>query len=326
MYFYILSYIMRQQVSIFTAHTFNCMTQIQKYTWLINTLRNAGRLSYQEISARWERNFMFSEGNPLPRATFNRWREDIRNLFQIEISCQRTAGNLYYIENPDAIEDDAVGKYILDSISAGNLIYENRSLKDRIVIDCKPSGYNHLPYILSAMKENRSIKMTYQSFEDSSPNVFLFEPYCVKLFENRWYVLGRNLKRNVLLCYGLDRILDLTIEENRFKIPQSFSADKFYHNLYGIVSEKDKPKRIVLRAYGNHAKYLASLPLHHSQQTLEKTEEYTDFELFLVPEYDFIMRLLHDGALIEVLQPLSLRKAMKGWITDMYELYEDTEK
>lgn len=158
------------------------MTQIQKYTWLIDTIRNTGEMSYKEISDRWERNVMYSDGNPLPQATFNRWREDIDEIFNIRISCRRSVGNLYYIENPEAMEADEVRKYILDSVSAGNLISENISLKDRIIIDRKPSGYNYLSDILTAMKDNRTVRLTYQSFEQAKPDSFAFEPYCVKLF------------------------------------------------------------------------------------------------------------------------------------------------
>ena len=47
------------------------------------------------------------------------------------------------------------------------------------------------------------------------------------------------------------------------------------------------------------------------------------FELYLAPTYDFVMRLLHVGAMIEVVSPDSLRKTMKGWISDMYNLYKN---
>ena len=302
------------------------MRQIQKYTWLINTLHNSKGLSFEEISDYWAKNTMLSDGNSLSRATFNRWRDCIEAIFHIRISCKRKSGNRYYIDNPEALEGDEVRRYILDSIAMGNLIYENLSLTDRIIIDKRPSGYTYFSPMLAAMKENRMVTMTYQSYEDSYPRTFRFEPYCVKLFENRWYALGRDLQSNRLLCYGLDRILNMVLEDVHFRVPDSFSADKFYQHLYGIVSTlTHKPQSIIIRAYKKHAKYLESLPLHHSQTKVSETNEYADFELFLVPEYDFIMRLLHDGALVEVLKPMSLRKAMKGWISDMYDLYEDTE-
>lgn len=68
---------------------------------------------------------------------------------------------------------------------------------------------------------------------------------------------------------------------------------------------------------------LKPLPLHHSQRVLEDNGEYADFELFLAPTYDFVMRLFHVGAMIEVISPTSLRKTMKGWISDMYNLYKN---
>ncbi len=35
------------------------------------------------------------------------------------------------------------------------------------------------------------------------------------------------------------------------------------------------------------------------------------------------MKLLQVGAMIEVISPASLRKTMKGWISDMNELYKN---
>ncbi len=68
---------------------------------------------------------------------------------------------------------------------------------------------------------------------------------------------------------------------------------------------------------------MMSLPLHHSQQLVEDCGEYADFELYLVPTYDFVMKLLHVGGMIEVLHPASLRRAMKGWISEVNELYKN---
>lgn len=67
---------------------------------------------------------------------------------------------------------------------------------------------------------------------------------------------------------------------------------------------------------------MQSLPLHKSQKLLCDEGGYADFELYLAPTYDFIMKLLHTGAMIEVLEPASLRKTIKGWISDMYQLYK----
>ena len=300
------------------------MLQLQKYTWLIETIRKAGKISLEEISDRWERNKDLSDYKPLSRATFNRWRDAILSQFGIIISCQRAGGYLYYIENPEDIDEDELKKWMLDSFAVSNLISENLSLKDRILISQIPSARNHLATLLEAMRENRVVTITYCGFNKSESHKFPIEPYCVKLFENRWYVLAHNTRYDDCRIYGLDRIEDLEITAEIFKIPKDFSAKDYFSDYYGIVTEKNtKPQQIVLRVYRSHVPYVQSLPLHRSQRLLEDKGEYADFELFLAPTFDFIMRLLSAGAMIEVISPVSLRKTMKEWVSGMYNLYKN---
>lgn len=300
------------------------MIQLQKYTWPIDTIRRAGKISFEEISERWERNKDLSDYRPLSRATFNRWKDAIFSQFGIIISCQRAGGYLYYIENPEDIDEDNLKKWMLDSFAVGNLIGENLSLKDRILVNQVPSARDYLAALLEAMKENRTVTITYCAFGKTKSYTFCIEPYCVKLFENRWYVLAHNVQYDDIRIYGLDRIEDLKVEDRTFKLPKDFSASDFFSSYYGIVTNMNiNPERIVIRAYKDHIPYINSLPLHHSQKLLEDNGEYADFELYLVPTYDFVMRLLHVGAMIEVVSPVSLRKTMKGWISDMYNLYKN---
>lgn len=300
------------------------MSQLQKYIWLIDTIRRAGKISLEEISGRWERNKDLSDYKPLSRATFNRWKDAIFSQFGIIISCQRAGGYLYYIENPEDIDEDELKKWMLDSFAVSNLISENLSLKDRILVTQIPSARNHLATLLEAMKENRVVTITYCGFNKSQSHSFPVEPYCVKLFDNRWYVLAHNVRFNDCRIYGLDRIERLEVTDETFKLPEDFSASEYFSDYFGIVIDKDiRPQRIVIRAYDEHIPYMKSLPLHRSQRLLEENDGYADFELFLAPTYDFVMGLLHVGTMMEVMSPASLRKTMKEWVSEMYEMYEN---
>lgn len=300
------------------------MNQLQKYTWLIDTIRRAGKITHKELSDRWSRNKDFSDGNELHRATFNRWRDAIFEQFGIIIDCQRVGGYLYFIANPEDINEDKLKKWMLDSFAVGNVIGENLSLKGRILVDEIPSGRDHLTTILEAMKENHVVDITYRPFKKSHGYTFPIEPYCVKLFENRWYVLAHNVHYDDIRLYGLDRVESAEATDETFILPKDFDAADYFVNAYGIVSSSDvKPERILIRANEDHKHYLKSLPLHHSQRLIEDYGEYADFELYLSPTYDFIMKLLQVGPMIEVIRPASLRKEMKASISDTYELYKN---
>ena len=299
------------------------MNQLPKYTWLIEIIRRAGKISHKDLSDKWLSHKQLSDCRPLHRATFNRWRDAIYDQFGIVIECQKTGGYLYYIANPEDIDEDKLKKWMLDSFAVGNVIGENMALKGRILVDEIPSGRDHLTTILEAMKDNRVICITYHPFKKSQGYTFPIEPYCVKLFENRWYVLGRN-NRGEIKIYGLDRIENVEVTSEKFKLPSDFEADDYFLATFGIViGTGEKPEKIIIRADEDHKHYLKSLPLHHSQRLIEDAGEYADFEIFVAPTYDFIMKLLQGGSKIEVIEPAHLRKTMKSWLQDMYELYKN---
>lgn len=301
------------------------MTQLPKYSWLIETIRRAGKISHKDLSEKWELNKELSDYKPLHRTTFNRWREAIAADMGIVIACQRKGGYLYYIENPEVIDENQVQKWMLDSMAVSNIINDNLSIKDRILVEAVPSGHDHLTAIMEAMKESRTLMITYKPFNKSESYHFPIEPYCVKLFEGRWYVLAHNIRYDDTRIYGLDRIEEAQMTEDMFKLPKDFSAADYFSNYYGIYTgdHDQSPERVIIRANRNHKHYMMTLPLHHSQQLIEDCGEYADFELYLVPTYDFVMKLLHVGGMIEVMQPASLRRAMKGWISEMNELYKN---
>lgn len=127
--------------------------------------------------------------------------------------------------------------------------------------------------------------------------------------------------------YGLDRIENIEDTGETFEMPKEFVASEYFAKYYGVVTDKSvEPERIVVRAYGDHKEYMKSLPLHHSQSLIEDHGEYADFELYLAPTYDFIMKLLQMAAMIEVVSPKELRAEMRAWIEEMYELYKDDNK
>ena len=299
------------------------MTQYNKYRWLIDTIRRAGKISFKELSKRWEEDKNMSGYQPLHRGTFNRWRDSIEKIFGIKIECQPSGGFVYYIKNAEDIEEDKLKQWMYDSLSLGNLISENLYMKDRILVSEVPSGHNHLQELLRAMKENRKVNLIYKPFKTMDKSDWLIEPYCVKLFDNRWYILGMTSEGD-LQVFGLDRVVALEISEDTYKLPKNFDASEYFSNYYGIVVDENvKPQRIILQANKQSKEYIKSLPLHHSQKLIEESEYYADFELYLAPTYDFVMKLLQHGAMVEVLKPESLRQTLKGWIKDLNELYEN---
>ncbi|MDO4163515.1 MAG: WYL domain-containing protein [Bacteroides sp.] len=292
-----------------------------RYIWLVDTIYRTGRITFEEINERWVRTEM-SGGKEIPLRTFHNHRQAIEDVFDINIECNKKGGYYYYIENREDMERGGVRNWLLNTFAVNNLINESHKLKNRILFENIPSGQKFLTSIIEAMRDNQVLQITYQSFERSEPSVFNIEPYCVKVFRQRWYVVARAPYYDAIRIYALDRMLALSLAGEEFEYPDTFDSQVYFNSSYGIiVDEEYDVERVRLRVYGNQCKYIRALPLHHTQQEVETTEEYADFEYLLRPTYDFCQEVLSHGSSMEVLKPDWLRQDVQETVEGMMHLY-----
>ncbi len=274
---------------------------INKYVWLVETIYKAKRITFEEINEKW-RNDEISEGIELPLRTFHKWRIAVEEMFGLIIECERKGGYHYYIANAEELKTGDIRNWLLNTISVSNLLIDNLYMKERILLENIPSGQEYLADIIEGMKKGQCINMTYQSYWRDESNTFIVEPYCVKLFKQRWYVAARSPYYNKVMIYSLDRILHLELlNDERFKMPDSFNPTEYFEEYYGVIIDDDLDvEKVKLKVSAGQANYLRSLPLHHSQQEIQQTGEYSIFELKIRPAYDFIQEILLHGEDVEV--------------------------
>lgn len=292
-----------------------------RYIWLIDTINRHGHISFKEISYLWAHSPINKLGeNYLPERTFHNHREAILDTFGIEIKCDRSLG--YYIANSEDMEEDGIRRWLLESLSMNNLLNESRDMRDRIIFEEIPSSQRWLTAIVNAMRDNKTIEMTYQSFNRAEPTSFKAHPWCLKLFKQRWYLLARSEVYKEPRIYALDRIRAVSETQNALKIPKKFKADEFFSHYFGIIVDDCQPETIQLKVEASQVKYYKSLPLHSSQREISSTDEYTIFEYKLVPTFDFEQEVLSKGPWVEVLAPESFRDVIHADIKAMLEHYE----
>ena len=303
------------------------MNIINKYVWLVETIYRAHKISFEDINRKWLDDEDFSEGVELPLRTFHKWRIAVEEMFGLVIENEKRGEYRYYIENEDVITKGGMRSWMLNTISTSNLLLENRSLSDRILLEDVPSGREYLQPIIDAMKKNHLIHFTYYNYWRDDYRQHCVEPYCVKLFRQRWYMVGKMLGANVVLIYSLDRMSEFRKSERTFKYPDDFDGEYFFKDCYGIIAgDGTKCEHIVLKVSAGQANYMRDLPLHQSQRETEQTDEYSIFELDIRPTFDFQQEILWNGEDVEVLKPVWLRKEIAGKIKRMWNKYKEDKK
>ena len=278
---------------------------INRYVWFVTTIYNRGPISLEEIQHRFE--LHFGRGEELSERQFHRYTDAVEELFDIEIKYSRTQRG-YIVADREGIDNMGVRKWLIQTFSVNNILHESQDLKNRILLENVPSGQQHLTTIVDAMRESVALSMTYHSFHREESSTFEVEPYCVKLFEQRWYMFGKSEGYDELRLYALDRIKALEPTERKFKLPKKFDAAKFFEDYYGIIigDEDFDIEPVALKVDSWQSKYLRTLPLHHTQVEVERNEEYSIFEYRLCPSFDFRKKILSMGATTEVLAPAEL--------------------
>lgn len=281
-----------------------------KYIWLVDTIYRAGKITFEEINERWLRSNL-SEGEDIPLRTFHNWRKAVENTFDININCNRKAGYYYYIENAEDLEKGGIRNWLLNTFAVNNLINESHHLKNRILFENIPSGRKFLTPIIEAMRDNLEIELLHKSYWYDEPRTYIVQPYCIKVFKQRWYVVGFCKERNALRIFSLDRIQKLNTLDTKFIVPKDFDGNDYFEDCFGIIADDDVSVEIIrIKVYGMHVQYVRALPFHHSQVEIETNNEYSIFELKMKPTFDFKQELLSRGADIEVLSPLFFREEM----------------
>jgi hypothetical protein len=295
---------------------------LKRYLWLIDTLKRNGEMTFEEISDKWNRSSVNDTGMVLSKRTFYNHCQAIARHFGIDIECRRGRGlNTYHITNPEAIEENSLTKWALDSFSLGEILLGNADIADKILLEDIPSGREWLETVLISLQQNRKLEISYTTAFGSQSEAEI-APLCVKLFKRRWYVLAQNAKEQKRI-YSLDRVSEMFLTEESFSYPQNFIPEEYFRDVYGIVAGVERNVvNIVIRTYAELPGYIRKLPIHNSQKELESTDTYTDFSLRLIPTFDFIQELLLHREQLEILSPLTLRDEVKDIIAKMKRRYE----
>lgn len=282
-----------------------------RYIWLVDTIYRAGAISRQEINRRWADSVYNVNGeSEIPHRTFHRHKEAVKQLFGIEIVCDHGGDRLYRIANAEEMAQDGLRSWLLNSFSINSLLQESRNLRGRILFEEVPSGDRFLTTFIEAMRDNKRVLITHRSFSRQAAVTTELEPLCLKLSRQRWYLLANRLPERDMRVYGLDRISNVETTQSTFALPRYFDAEAIFSQSVGVMLNPN-PELVSLRVKGLDRDYLRTLPVHHSQKEVERTDEASVFTYYVRPTYDFIQKLLSFGANVEVLKPQWLRQRIK---------------
>jgi predicted DNA-binding transcriptional regulator YafY len=290
---------------------------ISRYLLILKKLKAKPYSAYEELESYMVKQFDYMQIQDetltigFSKRTLQRDIKEIRNAFGIDIEFS-SKNKGYFIAQSET--ENLNFERMMEAFDMFNSLNLAQDLTPFIHLEKRrPQGTENLYGLLHAIKNKLQIKFEYHKFWEEEISQRIAEPYALKEFKNRWYILAKDCKDDKIKSFALDRLTNLEITRNTFEFPKNYNIQESYRYCFGIISPNDEePEEIVLSFDPFQGKYIKTLPLHTTQQILVDNKAELQIKLKLCVTHDFLMELLSFGSNVKVLQPESLANEVKA--------------
>lgn len=299
---------------------------ISRYLLILKKLKVKPYSTYEELQTFIENQFDYLQMQDdnlqigFSKRTLQRDIKEIRNVFGIDIEYSKSQKGYFISQNEN---ENMNFQRMMEAFDMFNSLNLAQDLTPFIYLEKRrPQGTENLYGLLHAIKNRLQIKFTYQKFWEEELSQRLVEPYALKEFKNRWYIMAKDSKDNNIKSFALDRLTNLEITNLNYQYPDNYSIEQSYRYCFGIISPNDEePQDIILSFDPFQGKYIKTLPLHDTQQVLVDNDEEMKIKLKLCLTHDLVMELLSFGDNLKVIEPKSLADQIKQAHEKAYRQY-----
>jgi predicted DNA-binding transcriptional regulator YafY len=289
---------------------------ISRYLLILKKLKSKTFCSFEEIQEYIERqvDFLQMQDDSLmvgfSKRTFQRDLKEIRTNFGIDIEFSRSLKGYFIVQNE---AENMNFQRMLEAFDLFNSLNVSQDLMPYIHLEQRaPSGIENLFGLLHAIKNHFQIEFSHKKFWENETRTRKVEPYALKEFKNRWYLVAKDPVDNSIKTFGLDRLTELNITRTKFIYPENFDVREKFRFFFGIISPNELlPEEIILSFDPEQGRFVKSLPLHSTQEIILENEFEFRIKLKICVTRDFVMELLSFGDSVKVIEPTSLKKKVK---------------
>ena len=184
-------------------------------------------------------------------------------------------------------------------------------------------GVQFIRDIAFFIKDGVEICLKYRRFEAMTEKEYCFQPYLLREYLNRWYVIGMLSGSNEIRTFCLDRIVGLKDTGQKFIKCNSDEIVSLFRNVIGInASGQDIAEDIELACLPFQGNLLKTLPMHMSQKVISETENEIVLSYKLVVNFELKHRLLMMATQAKVIKPVSLKMEMEDLLREAQIFYK----
>lgn len=185
-------------------------------------------------------------------------------------------------------------------------------------------GLEYITPIYNAILYEQVVSIAYQSFRVDEIQNFIYHPYYLKQYNNRWFVFGISEESGYLMTLSLDRIQGIKDTDKAYIKNKDIDFIEYFEDIIGVSRGNDGIVcDIILQVNDMLVPYIKTKPIHGSQKVETKNQNESLVFLTLMPNYEFESLLLSYGEGVKVISPEWLSDKMKNRIGHMLDKYNN---
>jgi hypothetical protein len=242
------------------------------------------------------------------KRTFNRDLTEINDFFGIAIKFDfKTA--IYSLNEEESSEENMQLLEVFDTLQ---LFGKRGKVPGYIFLEQKAAkGTEHFSSIISAIEQSKTVRIIYGKFWRWETEERILKPLALKEYKQRWYLLTLD-EKDQFKVFALDRIQELSMTDNTFKVNRQIDFEVYFRDLFGIINTPGNPvEEVILTFTEFKGRYIKSLPLHASQEILVDDGHILTIRLRVKIEYELIAEILSHGDEVRVDAPERLKEIVK---------------
>ena len=179
-------------------------------------------------------------------------------------------------------------------------------------------GMEHFSLLYNAAQKQLPLQITYQDFKAEQPYTFIFHPYYLKQYNNRWFLFGLHEETmkfdwNV----AIDRIISIETSNAKFIPNTKINWNDYFSDMIGVSKPIDgKIEEVVLHFNQLTGKYMENKPLHETQKHKWINDETLEVKIKVIPNYELARLILSYGDSVKVISPSFLKDNILKKLSD----------
>ncbi len=298
--------------------------KLRIYLKIIDYLRDSNRNGYYPTVTDIMDKLEQAWGIEVHRRTMQRHLFDLKDKFYVKINKQEGKRGGYEIDIDDTTNFKKIYETfkMLDKAGHFREMLENSSDSlQYISFDGEQfSGYQHIEIIIKAINKKRAIELLHKKF-GSKETERKVEPYFLKEYRNRWYLVGQDYTSNEIRTFGLERVDKIKISDEEFDNSEAGNIKEQFKNRIGIVGETP-PEEVLLKFFGYQIEYFRTYPWHDSAKIEQHQNGEWIVHMFVSVNYELQQLILMNHAFVQVVKPKHLADSVKDMLKEALGKYE----